>query len=381
MKLFSPVALVCLLISPPVYLLGEEAFTQRFENTTLLFDSGPAAEVQTPGQNPVPQFLSQNMTLFQAASGQADQVVPKGLFPYQTHAQLWSDGARKERFFATPGTEPLTYTGVDAWQFPEGSITVKNFLIPTDARTPDESLRRVETRIFVRFASGWTGYTYAWNLAQTDAELLPSVGDVRTYEVLDEDGNPATFTWTYPSRNQCFQCHTDAAGVVLGITTPQLNWDYTFPHNGVTQNHLAAFESVGLFQGGLPGAVESLPARPNHLDVNVPLEDRLRSYIASNCSMCHRPGGGTGVDNMDFRWETPPQEWNAINVPLNRNRGGLTTRLVPGQPDQSAMVRFMEVAFMPFIGVDVPDETGIALLKEYVNSLGESSSKTVWLMY
>ncbi len=370
-----------LLLFAPDAIGAQNAFPQRFSNTTLLFDSAPAAEALLPGENPIPQFLSQNTTLLQAALGQAEDVVPAGLFPYETHAQLWSDGARKERFFATPGTEPVTYTAADAWEFPVGSVTVKNFLIPTDARTPDETLRRVETRIFVNFAEGWRGYTYAWNNEQTDAELLPPNGDSRSYEVLDADGNNSTFTWNYPSRNQCFACHTSAAGTVLGITTPQLNWDYTFPHNSVTQNHLQAFESVGLFDGGLPAPADELPARPNHLDASVPTAERLRSYIATNCSMCHRPEGGTGVENMDLRWETLPHQWNVIDIPLNRSRAGVTTRIVSGDAEASAMVRFMEVGFMPFIGVSVPDEAGIDLLRQYVESLGTEGTTSGWFIY
>lgn len=366
----------------PHLISAENAFTERFANTTLIIESPPAAESATPGANPVPQFLSQNPTLLQAGLGYVDDVVPKGLFPYKTHSQLWTDGARKERFFATPGVQPLTYTAVDAWLFPTGSITIKNFIIPIDARTPDSTLQRVETRIFVKFATGWQGYSYRWNEAQTDAELLPSFGDAREFNVIDSAGQPATYVWNYPARGQCFACHDRDANVVLGITTTQLNWDYTFPHNSVTQNHLTAFQSIGLFDSELPGPPETLPSRPNHLDQTAPLEARLHSYIATNCGICHRPMGSSGVQNMDFRWETPPALWNALYVPMNKQYPSLslTSRLQPGNPDASGMVRLTEVGLMPCIGVTVPDPDGVALLREYVQTLQAEQANNLWIM-
>ena len=38
------------------------------------------------------------------------------------------------------------------------------------------SPRRIETRLLVREQGEWTGYSYQWNDAQTDAELVPAEG-------------------------------------------------------------------------------------------------------------------------------------------------------------------------------------------------------------
>ncbi|MDX1972619.1 MAG: hypothetical protein SFY68_08825, partial [Candidatus Sumerlaeia bacterium] len=244
------------------------------------------------------------------------------------------------------------------------------------------SLRRVETRLFVLFQTGWQGYSYKWNEKQTDAALLPTTGDLLPYTVTLESGTTEERFWTYPSRGQCFACHTEAAGIVLGVTAAQLNWDYTHPHNGAVQNQLEAYESIGLFGDTLPGApLAELPRQPDYRDTTLPLETRWHSYAAINCAPCHRPGGGTGIGNMDLRWEVSPENWNVIDVDLNRVRGSLEKRIVSGDPEASAFVGFMDIAFMPFLGVSVPDQENIQLLREYISSLeAEQPTSDYWVI-
>jgi uncharacterized repeat protein (TIGR03806 family) len=358
------------------------AYTGRVTNTQLLFDSPPASETSPPGNRPVPELLSQYPELLQAALGNPEAVVQAGGYPYQPNAQLWSDGAHKERFLALPGTSTMGYTSADAFQFPIGSVTIKNFLLPLDQRTPNASLLRVETRLFVLFPTGWQGYSYKWNEEQTDAALLPTTGDLLPYTVTLESGTTEERFWAYPSRGQCFACHTEPAGIVLGVTAAQLNWDYTHPHNGAVQNQLEAYESIGLFGDTLPDApLAELPFQPDYRDTTRSLETRWHSYAAINCAPCHRPGGGTGVGNMDLRWEVSPEDWNVIDVNLNRVRLPLRKRIVSGDPESSAFVGFMEDAFMPFLGVSVPDEENINLLREYINNLeAEQPARDYWVV-
>ena len=44
--------------------------------------------------------------------------------------------------------------------------------------------RRLETRVFFHHTQGWRGYTYKWNAAQTDADLLEA-SVTETYTVDD----------------------------------------------------------------------------------------------------------------------------------------------------------------------------------------------------
>ncbi|MES1210649.1 MAG: hypothetical protein ABUS79_32330, partial [Pseudomonadota bacterium] len=104
------------------------------------------------------------------------------LIPYDVNSPLWSDGADKQRFLALPdgavihvkdcarepdSCKPTSQGGSTFdeghWVLPVGTVLVKNFLFGG---------RFIETRLFVRFADIWYGFSYQWNSAQTDATLV-----------------------------------------------------------------------------------------------------------------------------------------------------------------------------------------------------------------
>src|SRR5262249_22720252 len=119
------------------------------------------------------------------------------LIPYSVNAPLWSDGADKERFLALPGTSQIEFTTWRGWNFPDGTVLVKTFTLDTPA-----GRRRIETRLLTRQEGQWAGYSYRWNAAQTDAELVGEAGQDRTYEVRDARASEKKRQqkWHYPSR-------------------------------------------------------------------------------------------------------------------------------------------------------------------------------------
>src|SRR5690606_21451557 len=111
----------------------------------------------------------------------------------------------------------------------------------------------LETRLFMRHEDGgWAGYTYVWNQAGTEATLA---GPSETH-LLDRD-------WTAPSRGQCLQCHTAAAGFTLGPETAQLNRDFTYPSSGITANQIDTFNAIGLFADAVTQSANTLPRLAN----------------------------------------------------------------------------------------------------------------------
>jgi hypothetical protein len=52
------------------------------------------------------------------------------LMPYTVNAPLWSDGAIKTRWFTVPADTRIGFSAGGAWNFPEGSVFVKNFSLP-----------------------------------------------------------------------------------------------------------------------------------------------------------------------------------------------------------------------------------------------------------
>ena len=75
--------------------------------------------------------------------------------------------------------------------------------------------RMIETRLLMQHQDGeWSGWSYRWNDAQTDAELLTD-GDVRSLQ----NG----VKWSYPDRGDCLHCHTRPTLRTIGLEVAQLN--------------------------------------------------------------------------------------------------------------------------------------------------------------
>ncbi|MCA9493357.1 MAG: PQQ-dependent sugar dehydrogenase, partial [Myxococcales bacterium] len=205
-----------------------------------------------------------------------------GLIPFEPNSKLWSDDAAKTRWMAIPDGETVTIGPDGDWDFPVGSVLMKEFQIDG---------HRIETRLLVRHDDGtWAGYAYAWDAGETDATLVEGGATVPTTQ-----GD-----WRIPSTAECLQCHTQAAGRTLGPRTEQLNRDLDF--GGTTGNQVHTLASIGWFTDAPAEHPDLLPALP---DPSVPstVEGRSRSYLDGNCSHCHRPGG-PGQGDLDFRYTT-----------------------------------------------------------------------------
>jgi len=308
-----------------------------------VFRIDPAGE---PTANSFPALLSETGCL-----DPADPTLPApGLIPYTVNSPLWSDGADKSRWFAIPDGTTIDLLEDGTFDLPVGSVTVKHFALGG---------RPVETRLMMRHDDGeWAGYTYAWNETGTDAELLPAD---KTVEVGGQ-------TWTYPSRSQCLQCHTSAAGRVLGLRVDQLNGPYRY-ESGAYANQIATLDHIGMFSTS-PGDPAGLPALPDPAEVE-DAEDAARSYLAANCASCHRPEG-SGGGGMDFRYEA--EDTNTCGeAPLNGDLGVDGAQIVwPGHPELSVLslrLQVLDAHRMPPLGSVVVDEVGTAVVDRWISAL------------
>ena len=300
----------------------------------------------------IPELLS--------ASGCVDPVdtaMPySGLLPYDINARFWSDGADKSRFIGLPNGTTITINEDDDWEFPAGTVIVKNFRL-------GDSL--IETRHLMRHPDGvWAGYTYEWNEQQTDARRI--IGG-KTVSIDGQD-------WVFPSGAQCEQCHTAAAGSALGPETAQMNRDFTYPGSGITSNQLHTIDHVMMFTAPLAGTPDTLPRLVDPADGAATLDERARSYLHTNCANCHRPGGGTPVD-IDLRYVTALQDTAACDLTPQAGRLGIADAriIAPGDAARSTLVARMsrrgDNVAMPPVGSTVVDTAGVALLTDWVNSL------------
>jgi uncharacterized repeat protein (TIGR03806 family) len=326
-----------------------------------------------------PRLLSQT-GLF--ASTKDHQPAP-GVIPYSVNSPLWSDGAEKQRFLAIPGEAKIEYHPTETWKFPEGTVLVKTFAMDMERGNP-ASLRRLETRLLHLEQDHWRGYTYVWNKAQSDAELLDRAGRDERLLIHEHDvpGRSQQQTWRYPSRAECTLCHTMPAKFVLGVNTPQLNRQHNY--DGVEADQLATLDHLGLFTKPIASyhtakdakGVESpaaLPALADPHDTSADLEARARSYLHANCAHCHvRWGGGNAL--FQLTWTLPLGATGLIDTPpMHGDHGAKDARLlVPGDPSRSLLWTRMTKTGqgrMPHVGSNVPDTDAVKLIKAWIEGL------------
>jgi uncharacterized repeat protein (TIGR03806 family) len=288
-----------------------------------------------------------------------------GLLPYGVNSPLWSDGAGKERYLALPEGAQIQVRDDGHWDLPIGSVVMKTFV---------QDGKRVETRLMIRHDDGdWAGYSYEWNDEETDATLLPA-GKRKLV---------GSRSWTYPSRSQCLQCHTRAAGRTLGLETGQLNGDLNYPGAG-TGNQLRVLHRIGAV-AGLPAELQPPPGATGDVDAildqlpRLPhpqgagaVEVRAKAYLHTNCANCHRPGGAAG--GLDLRFATALNDMGICDVrPTAGELGIVEPRLlVPGDPARSLVsvrMRALDVRRMPRVGSAEVDERGAALVDDWIRAL------------
>jgi uncharacterized repeat protein (TIGR03806 family) len=255
-------------------------------------------------------------------------VVASGLIEYTVNHAFWSDNALKRRWIAVPEAEVIDFEDTEAWNFPVGTITVKHFEMLTIEGNPASAVR-LETRVMTRLREGWEAFTYRWNAQGTDATLL-SGRQTQILQIQTAAGEQVEQVYSYPSRTDCFRCHTAAADRVLGLNTRQINTE--FDYGDVIDNQLRSWNHIGLFRQDI-GDDQQYPAYPGIDDATASPDERARTYLDVNCAQCHQPGGTTPVD-IDLRFDTPIEQMGIINeVPLAGSLGIEDARIVlPGQP-------------------------------------------------
>lgn len=292
-----------------------------------------------------------------------------GVLPYDLVLSFWSDGAVKSRLAAIPAGK-VQFSVDGEWQFPPGTVMVKTFDLPLDARQPQQR-RRLETRLLVIGDAGSVyGVTYKWRADLSDAELLADSAS-EDITIRDASGQASTQTWYYPGRAECLECHNTHTPGQLGPKTRQMNRDVTYA-DGTTGNQLLHWNRLGLFAPALDeGDIASMPrlARPDEAGRDV--IDRARSYLDANCAHCHRPGGT--VANFDARYSTPLAEQKIIDGPVLIDQGVDRARVIsPHDPWRSIMLLRVNTngdMRMPPLARKTIDQQGVAVLSEWIDSM------------
>jgi putative heme-binding domain-containing protein len=221
-----------------------------------------------------------------------------------------------------------------------------------------ESRRRIETQVLHFDGRDWHAYSYRWNEAQTDADLVDGEGDATTLTLLDEraSGGRRNLPWRFHARGECLKCHNDDAARVLGFIPGNLDIETLHTAGIVSTDHLPIAAATRLVD----------PA-----DERAPIDQRARSWLQANCAHCHRfQGGGSGAFRVNI--EVAADQTLLETKPLQGTFGLADARVVaPGAPDQSTLIYRVAKSGpgrMPQLGSSTPDPNGLRVVWDWIAS-------------
>ncbi len=307
----------------------------------------------------------------------ARQLPSPGVVPYEINAPRFADHATSERWVAFPGhgritiaTKQLGVMPVGRWVFPDNAVLAKTYALELE-RGNSATRRRIETQLLHYDAESqqWGAYSYRWNEAQTDADLVPARGDEATFAIKDPaaPGGTRTQTWRFNSRAECLRCHNLTTNYTPGFNALQLDR----PTAASPGRQLDAFDALGL------GRPEPRMADP-HGDLGS-LETRARSYLHANCSACHRHNGG-GSAPLWLNLEAVLKDASLVGAkPVQGDLGLTDARVIaPGDPARSVLLYRLATegrGHMPYLGSRHVDERGLLLVRDWIAGMNRDADE------
>ena len=291
-----------------------------------------------------------------------------GVYPYTINTPLFSNYAEKIRFFRVPAGQKVIYRDSGVFEFPEGTILIKNFYYPSDFRNPEKGKIILETRLLVHEEEGWQGYPYIWNEAQTEAHYDPA-GETREVKYINASGRKVTTPYLIPNKNQCKGCHLSGDKLIpLGPSAWQMN---TKVESG-EKNQLQFWHDQGVLddgpEKGIPAVVWDDPSTGN-------LNDRARAYLDANCAHCHSRKGSANTSGLYLDiYENDLAHLGVFKSPVaaGRGSGNMKFDIVPGEPKKSILIYRMHTndpaIAMPEIGREQIHKEGVALIEEWIRT-------------
>lgn len=308
-------------------------------------DASPDSEVPDSGAEDAGLVLPETLAESGLYAEGSTVALAEGVMAFAPRYALWSDGAEKQRWLYLPNGTQIDSRDMDFWRFPVGTKAWKEF---------SRDGKKLETRLLWKTAQGWFMVAFAWNDTGTEAIAAP-----------DGVSNALGTEHDIPARDDCGSCHKGQPDILLGASAIQLSHEAP----GQTLAGLAA-------DGALSDPPNGSFALPDTAEWNA------LGYMHANCGSCHNPTGmAYDRANMDT-WlrtdalsdiENTPTYQSLVDVPLSDMQDDLTVRVVSGDPDQSGvilrmMTRGNEKA-MPPIASEIPDETGLSLIRSWISAL------------
>jgi hypothetical protein len=330
----------------------------------VLFASivGATAAAETEAAAPVaPRFLSDTGLYANVAKLKID---PRNR-TFSPQYPLWSDGATKKRWVRLPEGSMINVADLASWELPVGTKFWKEFSF---------NGRKVETRFLWQTRKGhWVFASYAWNEAQTNAELATESGIANIAEI--ENGKRHSI----PSVSECRSCHDSSRTETLGFNALQLSDDrdpnalHAEPLAGDMLT-LKTLVNENLITPSRP----ELVTNPPRIEAGSPITRTALGYLSTNCGSCHNRGGSIASLGLDLRETASVLDCSAAIATMINKRGHWVvpgapeeSRIVnPGHPESSALIRRITsrrpISQMPPIGTVVVDRQAVDLLTSWV---------------
>jgi uncharacterized repeat protein (TIGR03806 family) len=297
----------------------------------------------------------------------------EGVHNYEVNSPLWSDGLEKSRLASIPLGSKIKGAASGRWEFPDGSVFIKNFFLPSNAA--DQSDRQiVETRFLVKRSGQFIGYSYLWNEGQTEASYIPSSVS-REFVIKNESGTNERFSYTYPSSADCNRCHTEGGNKVLGFNQQQLDRDLQKPDGSVV-DQLEHFVQNEILEMSL-ASNRAFPKMVSYRNPDEHIDLRAKSYLTSNCSYCHNAETRAGQLSFDFRWTASLRDMGVCNVYAERGSFNIPDAQIVRAGDANQSVLYQRVKthenllMMPPLGHGRVDTVATTVLEDWINQLAD----------
>jgi len=347
------------------------------------------AQICTPeGDEPNLDAIEVNCPTLSGYNLFADSTEPrrnanKGIH-YDLITPLFTDYAAKYRFIYVPAGKQAAYSSTDALDFPVGTIIAKTFTMPRDFLNSGAGEEIIETRLLLHRKDGWTALPYIWREDGSEADLTVA-GGTRKVSWIHSDGSNRSTDYVIPDASACKNCHSTTraetgSGVnqetvidVIGPKARFLNRDNTYGDETVNQLAYLAREGVLV---GLPDDLSAIDTVPAWDDPAADLQNRAKGYLDINCSHCHRPSGFASNSGLYLEyWRPVDTHYGICKAPVaaGAGSGGLQYDVVPGNAGESITAFRMASnepdVRMPEIGRSIVHDEGLALIREWIDSL------------
>jgi len=298
----------------------------------------------------------------------ADLRPAPGVIPYSVNTPLFSNYSEKLRFIKLPRDKGAIYNDTAVFDFPEGTVLIKNFFYPYDVRKADGGRQIIETRLLVKEASGWQPYPYIWNKEQTEAYYDPA-GETTTVSYINASGRKVRSVYVIPNKNQCKGCHTTNHKMMpIGVNARQLNRNHDYTDGSKNQ---LAYWIEHKYLNEKPATLPALAVWDDPLTGS--LNDRARAYLDANCGHCHSRSGPANTSGLFLDiFEQDPTHLGVLKPPVaaGRGAGNLRFDIKPGDPQHSIIIFRMRTndpaIAMPEIGREQVHAEGVALIEEWI---------------